>query len=170
MTDNPLFNNDLAQITRIENTLGQETGYTIIVNANATTKGTYSFDIQSVTYNCVATISDEAKELNQGGVRIADNNITTPTDEMNISFTYNSPVKKIVAEGANGSIYAFDCWKLYYKDENGEFSTVEVPFENSGDNLLSIAFGSAPFNQEFKLVAHFTDENAILVRALIGSP
>lgn len=158
------FDMDNAVVEPIENNKGQEEGYSIYVKANAMTSGSYSFDIQSITYYCVATISDDAKNENQGGVRIADNNITTPTDEMNIQFTYNSAVKKIVAEGESGSVYAFDCWKLYYKDElTGEFSTEEILFTNYTDSELSISFGSAPFDREFKLVAHFSDKNAILV-------
>lgn len=158
------FDMDNAIVEPITNNKGKEEGYSIYVKANAITSGSYGFDIQSITYNCVATISDEAKAENQGGVRISDNNITTPTDEMNIQFTYNSAVKKIVAEGENGSVFAFDCWKLYYKDDaTGEYFADEIPFENSTDSELSISFGTAPFDREFKLVAYFTDENAILV-------
>lgn len=157
------FDMNNASVSQLTNERGQVKGYTIYVEANATTSGSYSFDIQSVTYNCIATISEDAKTLGQGGVRIADNNITTPTSEMSIQFTYNSAVKKIVAEGASGSVYAFDTWKLYYKGEDGKFLTEEVPFANATDSTLSISFGAAPFDREFKLVAFFTDENAILV-------
>lgn len=157
------FDMNKATVESITNEKSQTTGYTIIVSANATTSGSYSFNIQSITYNCIATISDEAKIVGQGGVRIADNNLTTPTDEMTMQFTYNSAVKKITAEGTSGSVYAFDCWKLYYKTDSGDFSAIETPFANATDSTLSISFGTAPFDREFKLVAYFTDEDAILI-------
>ena len=163
LTDNPLFVWADAEMEVDKNTKEQETSYTISVIANATTKGTYSFEIQSETYDCVATISEEAETEEQGLVRVADSNIANPSVSIPLTFTYNSAVKKIAAEGTSGSVYAFDCWKLYYRGEDGEFSTEEVPFVNSADSTISIAFGVTPFDRDFKLVAHFTDENAIFV-------
>lgn len=134
-------------------------GYTISVIANATTSGTYSFVISHITYDCIISISDDAKTNSQGGVRVySTGNNSTAIAEFEMTFAHNSGTKRVVAEGRD--IYNFSKWELYYKDENGEFSGTPVELN---DNPLSITFGTAPFNKEFKLIAYFTDENAIKV-------
>ena len=140
-------------------------GYWIYAEANATTAGTYDFVMEAITFNCVATISDEAKEQGQGGLRLGGNGNASLTNQISIPFIYNHSVasnKTLVAEATSGSIYTFDHWELFYK-ENGEFSSQAVEFDYSEMSNLVIAFGTKPFDREFKLVAYFTDENAILV-------
>jgi len=162
LSDNPNFNWEDAQMDVVKNEKEQETEYSITVYANATTRGTYSFDIQSETYHCEVAVSEEAAEEGQGFVKIADSNNSNPTNSIKLQFIYNSPVKKITAEQTSGSKYSFDCWKIYYRNSDGEFSTTEEPISLT-DNTISIAFGSSPFDRDFKLVAFFTDEDAISV-------
>lgn len=134
-------------------------GYQIFLKANSTTEGTaYSFNIIQREYKCVITVSDEAQSTQHGGVLI-DNGTSPSFTDVNITFYGNSRERKIVAEGQD--IFIFDHWEMYYRDENGNF-TVKSDFE-SGDSDLSIAFGNKPFDREFKLVAFFTDKDAIKV-------
>lgn len=128
LTDNPYFKWAEATMEAVKNSKGQDTGYIITVSANATTKGTYSFDIESEKYVCEVAVSEDAITEQQGLVRIADSNIATPRESIPLTFTYNSDIKKVAAEATSGSVYAFECWKLYYLDENGEYSTEEVSF------------------------------------------
>ncbi len=162
---NILLNNNqfLGEYTieEVENA-GVVTGYVISLEANATTAGTYSFVIAQKTYDCVVAISDEAKTKGQGGVYVQNPNIeSTPIEEFHMTFAYNSATEQVVAEGYD--IYTPDHWELYYKDDAGNFKTEPVAFDQAENNSVSISFGSAPFNQEFKLVAFFTDEEAIKV-------
>lgn len=138
------------------------TGYVISIEANATTAGSYSFFISQKTYDCMIAISEEAKDGAQGGVRVQSSSIqSTPSPEFHMTFAYNSDTQKVVAEG-NG-IYSFDHWKILYRDENGDFTGEGENFEQSSLSTVTITFGSAPFNKEFKLVAYFTDEEAIKI-------
>ncbi len=162
---NILLNNNqfLGQYTieEVENA-GIVTGYVISLEVNATTAGTYSFVIAQKTYDCVVAISDEAKTKGQGGVYVQNPNIeSTPIEEFHMTFAYNSATEHVVAEGYD--IYTPDHWELYYKDADGNFQTEPVSFDQSENNSVAISFGSAPFNQEFKLVAFFTDAEAIKV-------
>lgn len=134
-------------------------GYKIPLVVNDTTDGDYSFTMSDITYNCVVTISDTAKKNDQGGVRTAD--ASSPTSELTLSFAYNTPTMRIVAVGNESKSYSFDYWGLYYVSSNGVLQQVE--FDGSRDSSLTIKFGNAPFNKEFRLVAYFTNERAIRV-------
>ena len=136
---------------------GNVIGYKIPVTVSDLTDGSYSFTMSAKLYDCVVTISDDAKLNSQGGVRSTDASSTT--DEMQISFAYNSAVRRIIAVGSG--IYSFDYWELYYIQENGDLQKVD--FDGSTDSTVTIDFGVAPFNKEFKLVAYFTSEGAIKV-------
>ena len=68
---------------------------------------------------------------------------------------------RIVAVGNESKSYSFDYWGLYYVSSNGVLQQVE--FDGSRDSSLTIKFGNAPFNKEFRLVAYFTNERAIRV-------
>ncbi len=138
------------------------TGYVISIEANATTAGTYTFVIAQKTYDCIVAISSEAKEKNQGGVYVQNPNIeSTPIEQFHMTFAYNSATEQVVAEGYD--IYTPSYWELYYKDADGNFGGDPVTFNQSENNAVTISFGTAPFNQEFKLVAYFTDAEAIKV-------
>ncbi len=152
------------EISSILNEEGEIAGYVILVEANATTMGAYSFTMSPKTYECEISISEEAKSGAQGGVRVQNKNSntqTSPSSEFSLTFAYNSEEKSVIAEGKD--IYSFDHWQLYYRDENGEFSGEPVSFSQESSPLITIAFGAAPFNKEFRLVAFFTDEEAIKV-------
>lgn len=136
---------------------GNVIGYKIPITVSDLTDGSYSFTVSAKLYDCVITVSDDAKLNKQGGVRSTDASSTT--EEMPIPFTYGSAVRRIIAVG-NG-IYSFDYWELYYIQEDG--SLQKVDFEEDTDSTVTIKFGVAPFNKEFKLVAYFTSEGAIKV-------
>lgn len=135
-------------------------GYRIPIEVSDVTDGSYSFAIQPNTYNCLITISDEAKAQKQGGVRFTSERDNV--NEINLPLAYNpnnQTVQRITASGSG--LYTFDHWEMYYYE--GDNPTKRVDFEYSYNNNLSISFGIAPFNQRFKLVAYFTSENAIQV-------
>lgn len=138
-------------------------GYVISIEANATTAGTYSFVVSQKRYDCVITISDEAKLLSEVGVRVESDNSLPSPDDLMLPFAYNSETKRVVAEKIKSdSIYSFDHWELLYKQADGEFGGEPVAFDQAYKPAVEIAFGTAPFNKEFKLVAYFTDEEAII--------
>ena len=151
---------DLKEITSTD---GSILGYTISIDVNSTTAGTYSFVISQKTYSCQIEISQEAQTLSQGGVRVISDSIQSkPTTGFTIPFAFNSEAKQIIAESSEGSVYSFDHWELYYPDENGEYTGEPVEFDQSSHEIVNISFGTTPFTKEFKLVAFFTDEKAIL--------
>ena len=150
------------QLEEIEDA-GKIAGYVVSIKVNATTAGTYSFVVSQKTYNCVVSVSDEAKANSQGGVRVVSTSSqNSAISEFDITFAHNSDAKQIIAESTKNSIYTFDYWELYYKNDQGEFSELYAEFDQKNSNVVTIAFGSAPFDQEFKLVAYFTDAEAIL--------
>lgn len=138
------------------------TGYVITIDVNNTTAGTYSFVVSPKRYECVFTISEEAKALSQGGVRVeADNSL--PGQGFEIPFVFNTETKRVIAEKIEeDSIYSFDHWELYYLQADGEFGGEPVGFDQAYKSTVEISFGTAPFNKEFKLVAYFTDKQAII--------
>lgn len=142
----------------VKNLENAVTGYKIQIKANDTTDGSYSFTASANLFNCVVTVSEDAKENNQGGVRSAD--ASSVTQEMPIVFSYNATLKRIVAVG-NG-IYSFEHWQLYYYGEDGT-TLIPVDFESKYSSTLSVSFGTSPFNRQFKLVAYFSSENAVKV-------
>ncbi len=145
---------------------GAISGYKILLKANAVTAGTYSFSISPKGYSCIATIADEANirdEDNniidhQGGILI-DSGTTPSFDPVPLTFYRDSKARTIIAEGLD--IYVFDHWDMFVKDQDGNFAQ-RVELETSQDSALTVAFGTAPFDKEFKLIAYFT-KNAINV-------
>lgn len=140
---------------------GLITGYDIIIPANDATDGTYSFSLSANQYNCVVEISQEAIEKSQGGVKVVG--ASSSTSSMNLSFSATNRNMSITAVG-NG-IYSFSHWELFYRTENGEFldEPTSISTDLSQSIVLNIDYGSMPFDREFKLVANFTDEEAVLV-------
>jgi len=138
-------------------------GYIISIQANANTAGEYSFFVSQKNYNCQVSISDEAKELSQGGVRVQSNSSSNSINEFNITFAYtaNATEPVVIAEGKD--IYNFDHWELFYKDAEGNFTLKQDSFDQDSVDSVKISFGKAPFDREFKLVAFFTDEESIKI-------
>lgn len=150
------FNGDF-QLEEIEG------GYKILLEANATTAGNYSFIVSQRVYNCEVSISEDAKLNSQGGVYVkkkGSNVEVDPKEKFSILFAHNTDEQEIAAKGQG--IYSFDHWKLYYKDSEGNFVETTTPtFTQSGNDKVVVDFGTAPFDQEFKLEAYFTDEESI---------
>lgn len=157
LLDNSQFNGEY-KIEEVSSK-GKLEGYIIEINANATTTGSYSFVISQKTYDCLISISEEAKLGNQGGVRVINKGETTPSQEFHMTFAYNTERQQIIAEGED--IFSFDHWELYYREADGSFSQTATTFGQENNNVVLIQFGSAPFDREFKLVAFFTDAEAI---------
>lgn len=141
----------------VTNESGIITGYKIPVHVSDLTDGSYSFTLSAKNYNCLITISDEAKLNSEGGIRRVES--SSLTEEMEQVFIYNSSVMSIIAVGKG--IYSFDYWELYYIGNNGDL--IKVDFEGDTQSTVTIRFGTEPFNKEFKLVAYFTSESAIKV-------
>lgn len=142
------------------NTSGSISGYNISLTSSDATDGTYSFTLSVIPYNCVVEISEEAQAGNQGGIRVVG--ASASTSSMNLIFSDTNRSMSIQAVG-NG-IYSFSYWELYYRDDNGDFTTPATLSEGfSQSPILNIEFGSIPFDREFRLVAYFTDEEAVLI-------
>ena len=84
----------------------------------------------------------------------------SPSTSLPMTYTYESKNNTISA--VRNGIFVFDYWELYYQDENGDFTVLVEDYINENASI-NINFGQAPFNQEFKLVAYFTDEDAVLI-------
>ena len=136
------------------------TGYNISLSVNDSTDGTYSFLLVANQFNCLVEVSSEALSQGQGGVKTVD--ASTPTNSIPLVFTETNRSRQVTAVG-NG-VYSFSHWLMYYRDDNGDF-TQEVSLDNDLRSALvqDITFGEVPFDKEFKLVAYFTDEKAILI-------
>ena len=138
---------------------GVVTAYKIPVTANDSTDGPYSFTIGAKSYQGIITVSNEAKDNNQGGIQ--SRGAKDPSPEKNIPFTYDSALREFEAVG-NG-IFEFDHWDLYHIKAGGEPVFVEN-FDGANNPIVSIKFGSSEyFKQDFKLIAYFTSEHAILL-------
>ena len=141
----------------LENEIGYIVGYKIPIKVNDTTDGIYSFTVEAKEYEGFFTISEDAKESSQGGIRWKNASSTATSQELSFDFTLNSAVRQIEAVGNN--IYTFDYWELYYYADDGTLESVQ--FENYTNSTLTIRFGQEPFTQAFRLVAYFTNEKAI---------
>lgn len=128
--------------------------YEFNVIADDSTAGVYSFAFSAHIFTCEV----ESNNKDQGEVKTVE--ATSSVDKLSLPFSHNSSTKKITAVGKG--IFVFDHWELYYK--NGD-NWSENPEENfNGSEVISINFGTEPFNKEFKLVAYFTNENAIQIK------
>lgn len=133
-------------------------GYEIKVTACDLTAGTYSFTLDSNQYNCEFEISESAYAENQGLLRRVG--ATRPTTIIRFPFSYRDRSVSVRAEG-NG-YFVFSHWELFYKDSNGEFTLQGVMSDSISENaVVSVEYGTAPFDREFRLVANFTDEDAV---------
>lgn len=142
------------------NASGRISGYNITMTSSDATDGTYSFTLSAIPYSCVAEISSDAQANNQGGIRVVG--ASASTSSMNLTFSDTNRSMSIQAVG-NG-IYTFSYWELYYRDDSGEFTVPASMGETlSQSTILNIEFGSLPFDREFKIVAYFTDEKAVLI-------
>ena len=142
------------------NTSGSISGYNITLFSSDATDGTYSFTLSAIPYNCVAEISEEALEGSQGRVRVvgADNQ----DGESSIDLPFSDTNRNISIQAVGSGIYTFSFWELYYRDDNGDFTIQATMSETlSQSQILNIEFGMLPFDREFRLVAYFTDEEAI---------
>lgn len=159
LLNNNQFNGNY-KVNEIVNDDGVIEGYTVAISANATTTGTYSFVVSQKTYSCEIAVSDAAKAGDQGGVRVqSSSNESTARYEFPMTFAVNSATTRIVAEGKD--IWSFDHWEILYRDSNDEFTGNGQKLEDG--EVITISFGAAPFNKEFKLVAYFTDAESIKV-------
>ncbi len=158
-TNNPL-DTEYYQVNEILDSNEKISGYKIILKANDATDGTYSFTLSTIPYSCQVTISDDAIANNQGGIRVVG--ASSSTSSMNINFSDTN--RSMDIQAVNNGIYTFSYWEIYYRDNNGDFTKEGTLSDSiSQSSTLNIVFGTSPFNQEFKLVAYFTDENAVLV-------
>lgn len=141
----------------LQNEVGYITGYKIPIAVNDTTDGIYSFTVAAKEYEGFFTISEDAKESSQGGIRWRNASSTATSQELSFDFTLNSAVRQIEAVG-NG-VYTFDYWELYYYADDGTLENVQ--FDDYTNSTLTIRFGQAPFTEAFRLVAYFTNADAI---------
>ena len=143
------------------NAVGAINGYEIDVFACDLTDGTYSFSLVGNVYNCEVVVSDEAIENGQGSIRSVGTG-TSSTTYMAPRFSYSNRTLNVQAEGSD--IYTFAYWEIYYLDENDEFTSLgTLPDDIRENAVVNIVYGTAPFDREFRLVAYFTDEDAIAV-------
>lgn len=148
------------EITLSEPELGN---YNISFNASLLTsgadyKGYYSFTAEAVIYQCSIAVSDVAVTNSQGTYKIDAGKATMV--ESSIRFSYDKRSTKLIAEGSGH--FTFDHWEIWYKD-GGDFSKENKYEKNIEESELTIIYGEAPFDKEFKCVAYFTDDKAIKV-------
>ena len=142
---------------------GMINGYEINLTASDVTDGTYTFSFAYISYSCEITVSDEALPSEalpsgQGTVKSTASN-SRPTTIIRPSFSYNNRSLSVVANGDD--VFTFDHWEILYADENGEFTVPGTLDDISEDATINIYYGVHPFNQRFKLVAYFTDDDAV---------
>ncbi len=167
LNSNVLANN-LYESEAICNIQGQILGYKIKTKASNLTAGTYSFTLKPITFECLVEVAEfKTKDdtlVMPGDVRYYGG--SNGSEKLNINLTYASAPQTIVATAKIGSIFTFQKWKLYYYGD-GDWDEIEYNGQDfiylSGNSNLKIEFGTAPFNQRFKLVAFFTDTEAIQV-------
>ena len=147
--------------TATTNASGAVNGYKIEIFACDMTDGTYSFSLYGNTYYCEIEISDEAKENSQGTIRSVGTGASSTT-YMNPGFTYSNRTLNIQAEG--NDIYTFSYWEIYYKDASGLFTIQGTLSDEQRESAVAnIIYGTPPYDREFRLIAYFTDEDAISV-------
>ena len=133
-------------------------GYEIEIVSSDRTDGTYTFSTQYVSYACEITVSDEAIQLNQGTVRSVSNN-GAETTLISPNFSYNN--RSLTVSASGNDIYTFDHWEIFYSDDEGQFTTPGSLAGIEEDATINIYYGNSPFNQPFRLVAYFTDDDAV---------
>ena len=136
---------------------GRLSGFRLTLSASNLNDGNYSFAMSAINYICQLAVSDEAVAQKAGYVKM---NNGSPSTSLPMTYTYESKNNTISA--VRNGIFVFDYWELYYQDENGDFTVLVEDYINENASI-NINFGQAPFNQEFKLVAYFTDEDAVLI-------
>ncbi len=134
---------------------GSISGYQITLSASAMTDGYYSFDISPITFDCVA----ETSNIEQGGLMFRGGYIAKESLPLPLTLASNQQI--VVAQPTPGSIYTFASWDLYYF-KNGEWTLESHEF--SFNPVLTIEFGTKPFDRKFKIVANFTDKEALVVK------
>ena len=155
-----VLSGDYYSALPITNTSGAITGYTISMMTSDMTDGSYSFTLSAIPYNCVVEISQQAMDNSQGGVRVVGASSTTSS----LNLTFSDTNRSMDVQAVGNGIYTFLNWSLLYRDDNGDFTVEGTLSDNINQNaIISIDYGTAPFNREFKLVANFTDEQAILI-------
>lgn len=136
---------------------GRLSGFRLTLSASNLNDGNYSFAMSAINYICQLAVSDEAVAQKAGYVKM---NNGSPSTSLPMTYTYESKNNTISA--VRNGIFVFDYWELYYQDENGDFTVLVEDYINENASI-NINFGQTPFNQEFKLVAYFTDEDAVLI-------
>mgnify|MGYP004456246661 CR=1 FL=1 len=132
--------------------------YTITVQANALTEGTYSFRAKELKYSGLVetAVQDDETATDYGGVKIKGA-ISTSTS-LSLDFSYASQTKNIEAVGKGK--YIFAGWELYYLNEEGawEKQDKKVSADNSKD--ISVTYTPSDsaklYNRPFKIVALFS--------------
>ena len=135
-------------------------GYEILLTACDRTDGVYSFTLDEEQYLCEFEISEQADAESQGLLRRigADRS----TSHISFPFSYRSRSLSVRAEGSG--VYSFSHWELYYRDSSGQFTEqVSLNDEIRTSAVVTVEYGTAPWSEEFKLVAYFTDEEAVLL-------
>lgn len=157
LLDSVALTDDIWSAQPILDVSGKLTGYKVALLASNMTDGVYSFALKPINFNCLV----ETENMDKGGVKYKGG--SQMTSSLPINLTLESNAQTVVAE-AKG-IYTFDSWDLYYVQENEQGDeSWKIAQENFNSNSnLQIKFGNAPFDQRFKLVANFTDANAVSV-------
>ena len=157
---NTTLSTDYYQLEEVTNVSGRITGYNIRITASDATDGAYSFNLVTIPYSCMVTVSQDAIDNGQGGVRVVG--ASSSTTSMNLFFSDTN--RNINLQAVGSGIYTFAYWEIYYRDTNGDFTVQGTLSDDIRSNMvISQQFGSAPFDREFMLVAYFTDEEAILI-------
>ncbi|MBP3345274.1 MAG: hypothetical protein J6K97_03625 [Clostridia bacterium] len=139
---------------------GQVTGWTVEINANASTAGRYSFAVKQIPYNCEVAVLDSQTEY--GDVRLKN---SAGTDAIT-NLEFNHSIKVRTVEAVSQGVYAFECWEVFYKDGDSwsvnpatwEVGETYKPEQNNP--TLEVHYGEKPFDIPFKLIAVFTPDPA----------
>ncbi|MBE7073916.1 MAG: hypothetical protein E7379_02355 [Clostridiales bacterium] len=140
--------------------------WTFSLQANASTAGTYSFSVEQENCDCSIMTEDIAK----GGVRMLD--ASSATTSLSLRFNYSVRNQTVVAT-SNG-IYTFAGWDIYLLNA-GEWTRLnndeqkildeelKIKYDRAAENNYQKKDDSHIFNQQFKLVATYTENPANVV-------
>lgn len=150
--------NGVALSNSLYSSQQNENSYTVTVNANSLTEGTYSFRAKELKYSGLieTVVQDDESATDYGGVKIKGA-ISTSTS-LSLDFSYASQTKNIEAVGKGK--YIFAGWELYYKNDEDvwEKQTEAVSANNSKD--ISVTYTPSDstklYNRPFKIVALFS--------------
>lgn len=150
-------------------------GYNIQVKSSQATAGEYSFVFDAIKFDCNVVVNEDT-ELgdNLGGVRYKGASTTTKNLAIK-DLTIESSIQEI--EAIPNGRFNFENWLLYIaiENENGVEEFVEDSIFNAStyasQSVISFKFGedirndslSSHFNTKFKLVAVFSETQAIHV-------